>query len=42
MVVTRSLNDWEVEEYENFLLLLSKVNVTTEKDNLIWKLKKNG
>lgn len=31
-----------MEECENLLLLLSKVNVTNDVDKLIWKLKKNG
>lgn len=35
VVVLRNLNDWEVEEYENLLLFLSKLSVLREDDKLI-------
>lgn len=39
--VTRNLNDWEVEEYEALLLLLSHIQFDNHKDQM-WKLRKQG
>lgn len=40
--VVRNLNDWVVGKYEDILHLLSDVHVTTERDQIVWKPKKNG
>lgn len=39
--VVRNLNDWEVGEYEDLLHLVSDVHVTTKRDQVVWKRKKN-
>lgn len=40
--VTRNLNDWEVEEYENLLNTVNNLRPSSHKDKLCWKLKKNA
>lgn len=40
--VIRNLNDLGVDEYEVLLHLLSDVQVYSDRDQLLWKLKKNG
>lgn len=42
MNVIRNLKDWEVEEYENLLLILSQIPLENCNDQLMWKLSKNG
>lgn len=40
--VSKNLQDWEVEEYEDLLQLLATIHLNNNKDKLIWNLKKNG
>lgn len=40
--VSRNLQDWEVNEYEDLLQLLANVRLNNNSDKLIWDLKKNG
>lgn len=41
MNFSKNLNDWELEEYEALLQLLSNVQLSDSKDRVVWKLKKN-
>lgn len=42
VAVNRNLNDWELEEFENFLSMMACVHLRDTPDTLIWKLSKNG
>lgn len=35
-------NDWKIEEYEALLLLLSHIKLDDRRDQLTWKLRKQG
>lgn len=39
--VSRHLNDWEVEEFESLLSLMSTVQLSDNRDRLCWTLRKN-
>lgn len=39
--VIRNLNDWEAAKYAELLHLLSEVNMIIERDQLVWKHRKN-
>lgn len=40
--VSRHLNDWELAEYENFLLMMATVHLVDKEDRIRWKLNKSG
>lgn len=40
--VNRNLNDWEIEEYEALLLLLSTIQLNSVSNYLVWTLGKPG
>lgn len=39
--VCRNLNDWEVQEFEDLLLLLAELSVSNSDDWAVWKFEKN-
>lgn len=42
MNVTKNLTDWEIEEYEALLHILSAVHLNDNRDLIVWNLKKQG